>query len=159
MGAMEMAPNEPTSNLCHAFTMMIPPKQGDGAEQPAAVDEDIISALQDALKLREQGERDSMFAEGWPAELEAHSRHLLGKLLASNPKEPAENPRLWLAHEHFKAAAALVPTHQPYKTSLNELYTAMIKRQEALGTADAQMNAEVERATGKASSVPIVDLN
>lgn len=158
--AVELAPDEPTSSLCLGLALLL--KSGTG-DTPI---EEAISTLGRAFELREQGKSDGLFADGWPAALEAHGRHSLGRLMAQNPPSPTENTRLELARQQFAKASALVPGHKPYSTSLTEIYSAMVQRQQALGTSDTAMKAEVDAALARDASaraqlgsVPIIDLN
>jgi len=129
--ALALAPIEPTSHLCLAFSLLI-----DGPDE--ANQQEAEAALTKAFELRsDDAVQDSAFPQGWPAELEAHAHHLLGKLIASTPPQPEENGRLSLALEAFQAAVRLAPQHAPYQESLNAVYSAMLKRRQALGEASS----------------------
>lgn len=121
----KLAPLEPTSHLCLGLALLTTP----GAQKKAS------AALRKAFDLRydeEQEWRDSSFPGEWPPELEATARHQLGMLVANDPPEPEENSQLQEALDHFMEAVRLLPKHEAFKESLNNVYTAMFRRRTAL---------------------------
>ena len=119
--AVELAPSEPTSHLARGLSLVI-------GEDSSKRDEATVS-LQAAFKIRSGmrsgkvlGVKDSTYPDEWPSELEAHARHVLGMLLASQ-----EEPNLEEALESFEQATLLAPGEEFYKQSLDGAKDALEK--------------------------------
>jgi len=119
--AVEVAPTEPTSHLCRGLALVL-------GEYSSGREEATVS-LRAAFKLRSGmrsgavlGVRDSTFPDEWPPELEAHARHTLGMLLASQ-----EEPQLEEARDAFEVALRLVPGTEFYQQSLDGVKSALSK--------------------------------
>lgn len=119
--AVEIAPTEPTSHLARGLSLII-------GEDSSKRDE-ATSSLRAAFKLRSGmrsgkvlGVKDSTYPDEWPSELEAHARHVLGMLLASQ-----EEPNLEEALESFEQATLLAPGEEFYKQSLDGAKDALEK--------------------------------
>merc|ERR1711918_240364 len=103
--AIELSPEEPTSHLARGMALLM----SETGQSPTYVStpEAAIDALTAAFELRDKGALDSAYPDKWPATLEAHAHHLLGKLIATHPPEPERNTRLHDAVVHFTKAAQL----------------------------------------------------
>ena len=147
--AMELASEEPTSQLARGFSLLL------GKEVSEASREQAIHALRTCFTLRaaDNATTDSAFPEAWPAELEATGHHALGKLLASFPDEPEENAQLDEALGHFEQAIKLVPQHAPYAESLSHVQIAVATRRRYLTSGTKSSSSSLPKGAMPAKGV------